>query len=96
MAHRQKLELKLSDIDDIHFKSSLKGYIVKISEDKYIIGNDDLAIKATGRNPKEAAELLKEEFINLANDIIYKSKYAALSERERKKFNIINSICDMI
>lgn len=96
MAQRQKLELKLSDVDDIRFRGALKGYMVKIDEDKYIMGNDDLGIKVSGRNPKEAAELLKEEFITLANDIIYKSKYAALSERERKKFNIINSICDII
>ena len=58
--------------------------------------DEDLAIKSTGKTPKEAAELVKEQFIVLANDIMYKSKYAPLSERERKKVNIINSICDII
>lgn len=96
MAQKQKVELNFSDVDDFHFKKSLRGYIMKIAEDHYVIGNDDLAIKGSGKTPKEAAEMLKEQFIVLANDIMYKSKYAPLSERERKKVNIIKSICDII
>ena len=96
MAQKQKLELNFNDVDDFHFKKPLKAYMLKIAEDHYVIGNEDLAIKSTGKTPKEAAEMLKEQFIVLANDIMYKSKYAPLSERERKKVNIINSICDII
>ncbi|MEI0477638.1 hypothetical protein [Brachyspira pulli] len=96
MAQKQKVELNFSDVDDFHFKKSLRGYIMKIAEDHYVIGNDDLAIKGSGKTPKEAAEMLKEQFIVLANDIMYKSKYAPLSERERKKVNIIKSICDIL
>mgnify|MGYP003368681616 CR=1 FL=1 len=80
---RKKLELNFNDTDDFHFKT-------------YLIVNDDLAIRASGKTPKEAAENIKEQFMFLANEIVYKSKYAALSERERKKFNIIQSICDII
>lgn len=96
MAEKQKVELNFSDVDDFHFKKSLRGYILKIAEDHYVIGNDDLSIKGSGKTPKEAAEMLKEQFIVLANDIMYKSKYAPLSERERKKVNIIKSICDIL
>ncbi|WP_300755277.1 hypothetical protein [uncultured Brachyspira sp.] len=96
MAQRQKIELNFSDVDDFHFKKPLKGYITKIADDHYVINNDDLAIRASGKTPKEAAEMLKDQFIVLANDLMYKSKYAPLSERERKKVNIINSICDLI
>ena len=53
-------------------------------------------IKPKLLTPQEAAEMLKDQFIVLANDLMYKSKYAPLSERERKKVNIINSICDLI
>ena len=96
MAQKQKIELNFSDVDEFHFKKPLRGYIMKIADDHYVISNDDLAIKASGKTPKEAAEMIKEQFIVLANDIMYKSKYAPLSERERKKVNIIKSICDII
>ncbi|WP_157151010.1 hypothetical protein [Brachyspira sp. SAP_772] len=96
MADRQKIELTFSDIDEFKFKRPLKGYITKLDDDRYIISNDDLAIKGTGKTPKEAAEMIKDQFINLANDVMYKSKYAPLSERERKKVSIIQSICDII
>ena len=96
MAQKQKIELNFSDVDEFHFKKPLRGYIMKIADDHYDISNDDLAIKASGKTPKEAAEMIKEQFIVLANDIMYKSKYEPLSERERKKVNIIKSICDII
>ncbi|WP_297204969.1 hypothetical protein [uncultured Brachyspira sp.] len=96
MAQKQKVELNFSDVDDFHFKAPLKGYITKIADDHFVINNDDLAIKGNGKTPKEAAEMLKEQFIVLANDVMYKSKYAPLSERERKKVNIIKSICDIL
>ena len=96
MADKQKIELTFSDVDEFRFKKPLKGYIIKIDNDKYVISNDDLAIKGTGKTPKEAAEMIKDQFINLANDVMYKSKYAPLSERERKKVNIIQSICDIV
>ena len=96
MGNKQKAELNFSDVDDFHFKSPLKCYLIKISDDHYVINNEDLAIRGTGKTPKEAGEMIKEQFMVLANDIIYKSKYAPLSERERKKLNIIKSICDII
>lgn len=96
MTQKQKIELNFKDEDDFHFKKPLKGYIIKISDEHYVVGNEDLAIRGTGKTPKEAAEMLKEQFIVLANDIMYKSKYAPLSERERKKVNIINSICYIV
>ena len=43
MAQKQKIELNFSDVDDFHFKKSLKGYITKIADDHYVINNDDLA-----------------------------------------------------
>ena len=84
---KKRIELNFNDTDDFHFKTYLRGYLIV---------NDDLAIRASGKTPKEAAENIKEQFMILANEIVYKSKYAALSERERKKFNIIQSICDII
>lgn len=89
---RKKLELNFNDTDDFHFKT----YLIELEDGNYLIVNDDLAIRASGKTPKEAAENIKEQFMFLANEIVYKSKYAALSERERKKFNIIQSICDII
>ena len=93
---KQKIELNFTDEDDFHFKSSLRAFIVSSSTDSYTIFNDDLSIRANGKTPKEAAENIKEQFMTLANDIFYKSQYTALSERERKKLNIIKSICDII
>ncbi len=55
MADRQKIELSFSDIDEFRFKRPLKGYITKLDNDRYIISNDDLAIRGTGKTPKEAA-----------------------------------------
>lgn len=96
MAQRKRIELNFNDADDFHFKTYLRGYMTEVAEDSYLIVNDDLSIRGKGKTPKEAAENIKEEFMILANEIVYKSKYAALSERERKKFNIIQSICDII
>ncbi len=93
---KKRIELTFSDTDDFHFKTYLRGYLIEIAEDNYLIVNDDLSIRGSGKTPKEAAEIIKEQFMFLANEIVYKSKYAALSERERKKFNIIQSICDII
>lgn len=93
---KKRIELNFSDTDDFHFKTYLRGYLIEIAEDNYLIVNDDLSIRGSGKTPKEAAEIIKEQFMLLANEIVYKSKYAALSERERKKFNIIQSICDII
>lgn len=93
---RKKLELNFNDTDDFHFKTYLRGYLIELEDGNYLIVNDDLAIRASRKTPKEAAENIKEQFMFLANEIVYKSKYAALSERERKKFNIIQSICDII
>ena len=59
------------------------------------MGNDELSLKVTGKTPQQAAELLKDMFIELATDIISKSKYASLSERERNKLEIIKSICNI-
>lgn len=95
MAERKRLHLNLTNTDDLVFRSALKGYLVEINESTFIMGNEDLGLKVSGKNVEEAAELLKEAFIDLVNDIGYKSKYAPLSERERKKLNIIRSICEI-
>lgn len=95
MAPRQKLELKLTDTKELSFKAPLIGYILKLDDESYLMGNDDLALKVTGKTPQSTAELLKDSFIELANDIMSKSKYASLSERERKKLDIIKSICSI-
>ncbi len=95
MAERKILHLNLTNTDDLFFRSALKGYLVEINESHFIMGNEDLGLKVSGKNVNEAAELLKEAFIDLVNDVAYKSKYAPLSERERKKLNIIRSICEI-
>lgn len=85
---RKKLELNFNDTDDFHFKTYLRGYLIELEDGNYLIVNDDLAIRASGKTPKEAAENIKEQFMFLANEIVYKSKYAALSEREKEKSSI--------
>ena len=93
--NKQKIELNFTDEDDFHFKHPLRAFIIS-STYHYTIYNDDLSIRATGKTPKEAAENIKDQFMTLANDVFYKSQYTSLSERERKKLNIIKSICDII
>lgn len=95
MAPRQRLELNMTDTNEMSFKAPLIGYILKLDDDKYLMGHDELALKVTAKTPQHAAELLKDTFLELANDIISKSKYASLSERERKKLEIIKSICNI-
>lgn len=92
---KQKMEINFTDVDDIHFNAPLRVHLIKSGDDNYIIVNDDLGIRARGKTPKEAAELLKDIFISTANDIVYKSKYAALNEKERKRLNIIRSVCSI-
>ena len=95
MAPRQKLELNLTNTNEMSFKAPLVGYILRLDDGEYLVGHYELSIKVTGKTPQQAAELLKDTFIELATDIISKSKYASLSERERNKLEIIKSICNI-
>jgi len=95
MAPRQTLELKMTDTEEMSFKAPLVGYILKLDDEQYLVGHYELALKVTAKTPQHAAELLKDTFIELATDLISKSKYASLSERERKKLDIIKSICNI-
>lgn len=91
----QKIEVTMTDTDEIHFKMPLRGYVKQIEEDEFIVGNRDLGITAHGPTMKEASMEFKDKFCELASDVYYKSQYMPLSGRERKKLNIIKSVCDV-
>lgn len=90
---RQKIELKLTDTESIHFKNPLYCYMFKVDDTKYDVWHDKLALRASGTTPTSACQLIKDLFIELATDIAHKSKYASLSQKEREKLDIINSVC---
>lgn len=91
---KQKLELKFNDDDGLIFKAPLRCYLIKQeNSNDYTILHEELSIRANGKTPNEAAVNFKEVFIALVNDVAYKSKYSPLTEKERKKLHIIESIC---
>lgn len=92
---RQRLELKLTDTDQIKFKKPIMCSLTKTSDDSYSIWHEKLSLKANGRTPKECAEVFKDIFSELATELEYKSKYTSLSERERMKLEIVRSVCSI-
>ncbi len=90
---RQKIELKLTDSDDLHFKKPLYCYMTKVNDNKYDVWHQELSIRASGNTPTAACQFIKDLFIELAKDINLKSKYASLSLKEAEKLEIIRSVC---
>lgn len=91
---KQALEITFTDTDKMKFKAPFRGYLINVSNTHYIMGSNELAIRVNGKTPKEASQFLKETFLELAEELISKYRYTSLSERERKKLDIILSICD--
>ncbi len=90
---RQRIELKLTNTDNIHFKAPLYCYMTKVSDDKYDVWHKELSIRASGNTPTAACQLIKDLFIELALDINSKSMYTSLGKRDQEKFEIIRSVC---
>ncbi len=88
---RQKIELKLTDTENIHFKKPLYCYMSKVSDTKYDVWHEQLSLRTSGNTPTAACQ-----FIELATHIEYKSKYSSLSRKETEKLELIQAICSFV
>lgn len=100
MSERKKLEMKLTDTDDMKFKAPLHAYLSTIptenpDEPRYIVGHKDLGISVQADSLKAASIEFKERFCELASELYYKSQYMPLSGKERQKMNIVLRVCDI-